>query len=202
MHANTQHACKHTTCMQTHTLRTDRDEGRCCLTEIFGEEKCLEFAFERRESAWCLGGDCSRCGDYGLGNMPKPPPKKHTQQQPTTTTTWNGTAVRVLLFIIWQKDCSRNCIHSPLPPPPPQCLHTPPCQTPYTHISRSFLPIHNTDSNAPSPAQIFTCCSTSVTTKTTKNTLACLQLKTNIIGSGMQRNPSLKTTPKVQQNGP
>ena len=26
-------------------------EGQCCLTEIFGEEKCPEAAFERRESS-------------------------------------------------------------------------------------------------------------------------------------------------------
>ena len=35
----------------THTVQTDRGEGQCCLTEIFWEEKRLEFAFEGRESS-------------------------------------------------------------------------------------------------------------------------------------------------------
>ena len=35
----------------THTVQTDRSEGQCGLTEIFREEKCLELAFERRESS-------------------------------------------------------------------------------------------------------------------------------------------------------
>jgi len=42
-----------TTCKMhthTHTVQTGRGEGQCCLTEIFGEEKCLEFAFEGGES--------------------------------------------------------------------------------------------------------------------------------------------------------
>ena len=29
-----------------HIVHTDIDERHCCLTEIFGKEKCLEFAFE------------------------------------------------------------------------------------------------------------------------------------------------------------
>ena len=33
----------------THTVQNDRGEGQCCLTEIFGEEKYLEFAFEGRK---------------------------------------------------------------------------------------------------------------------------------------------------------
>ena len=45
MHART-HAHTHT---HTHTVQTNRGEGQCCLTEIFWEEKCLEFAFEGRE---------------------------------------------------------------------------------------------------------------------------------------------------------
>ena len=44
MHTRT-HARTH-----THT-QTDRGEGQCCLTEIFWEQKCLEFAFEGRESS-------------------------------------------------------------------------------------------------------------------------------------------------------
>ena len=35
----------------THTVQTDRSEGQCGLTEIFWEEKCLELAFEGRESS-------------------------------------------------------------------------------------------------------------------------------------------------------
>ena len=34
-----------------HTVQTDRGEEQCCLTEIFGEENCLEFAFEGIESS-------------------------------------------------------------------------------------------------------------------------------------------------------
>ena len=56
MHVHT-HACTHTlththththTHTTIHTVQTDRGEGQCCLTEISGEEKCLEadFAFE------------------------------------------------------------------------------------------------------------------------------------------------------------
>ena len=37
-----------------HTVQTDRGEGQCCLTEIFSEEKCLEFAFEGIESSRVL----------------------------------------------------------------------------------------------------------------------------------------------------
>ena len=52
-------------CMRTppQTVQTDMGGGQCCLAEIFWAEECLEFAFEGREisSAWCLGGDCSRC---------------------------------------------------------------------------------------------------------------------------------------------
>ena len=33
--------------IHTHT-HTDTD---CCLTDVFGEKKCLEFAFEGRESS-------------------------------------------------------------------------------------------------------------------------------------------------------
>ena len=40
------HACTH-----TRTVQTDRGDGQCCLAEIFGEEKCLEFAFAGRESS-------------------------------------------------------------------------------------------------------------------------------------------------------
>ena len=40
------HACTH-----TRTVQTDRGDGQCCLAEIFGEEKCLEFAFEGRKSS-------------------------------------------------------------------------------------------------------------------------------------------------------
>ena len=37
----------------THTVQTDRirSKGQSSLTEIFWEEKCLELAFERRESS-------------------------------------------------------------------------------------------------------------------------------------------------------
>ena len=35
----------------THTVQTDRSEGQCGLTEISREEKCLELAFEGRESS-------------------------------------------------------------------------------------------------------------------------------------------------------
>ena len=31
----------------THIVQTDGVKGQCCLAEIFWEEKCLEFAFER-----------------------------------------------------------------------------------------------------------------------------------------------------------
>ena len=64
-HAHT-HARTHVrTHTHTHMVQIDRGEGQCCLTEIFGEEKCLEFAFEGRENgvyksltsssrlAWC-----------------------------------------------------------------------------------------------------------------------------------------------------
>ena len=37
-------------CAHTHTVHTDRSEGQCC-SEILQEEKCLEFAFEGRESS-------------------------------------------------------------------------------------------------------------------------------------------------------
>ena len=48
----------------THIVQTDWGEGQCCLTEIFGEEKCLEFAFEGKESSRVPDGvDCSRCVD-------------------------------------------------------------------------------------------------------------------------------------------
>ena len=48
-HART-HARTHTQAhTHTHAVQTDRGEGQCCLTEIFGEENCLEFAFEGRE---------------------------------------------------------------------------------------------------------------------------------------------------------
>ena len=40
--------CAHT---HTHIVQTHSGEGQCCLTEIFGEEKCTEFAFEDRESS-------------------------------------------------------------------------------------------------------------------------------------------------------
>ena len=42
---------KHTQTVQTDTvILNDRSEGQCCLTEIFSQEKRLEFAFEGRES--------------------------------------------------------------------------------------------------------------------------------------------------------
>ena len=57
-HTHTQthkHICTHHTQTHMHTcthiLQMDRGEGQCCLTEIFGEEKCLEFAFEERENS-------------------------------------------------------------------------------------------------------------------------------------------------------
>ena len=53
----------------THTVQTDRDDGQCCLSEIFWEEKCLEFAFEWWESNRVpgrLGRDCSRCGGQSV----------------------------------------------------------------------------------------------------------------------------------------
>ena len=62
-YARMHHTRTHT---RTHTIQTDRGEGQCCLTEIFWEEKCLEFAVEGRESAWRLGGDCSRCGSQSV----------------------------------------------------------------------------------------------------------------------------------------
>ena len=51
----------------TRTVQTDRSEGQCGLTEIFWEEKCLELAFEGRESSRVPdGGDCSRCGGQSV----------------------------------------------------------------------------------------------------------------------------------------
>ena len=48
------HACTHS-CVHahahTHTVQTKRSEGQRGLTEIFWEEKCLELAFEGRESS-------------------------------------------------------------------------------------------------------------------------------------------------------
>ena len=38
-------------CTHTHTVQTDRNLGQHGLTEIFWEEKCLELAFEGRESS-------------------------------------------------------------------------------------------------------------------------------------------------------
>ena len=51
MHTHT-HTHTHTHA-RTHasTEQTDRSEGQCGLTEIFWEEKCLELAFEGRESS-------------------------------------------------------------------------------------------------------------------------------------------------------
>ena len=48
--------CTHThththTLTHTHTVQTDRSEGQCGLTEIFWKDKCLELAFEGRESS-------------------------------------------------------------------------------------------------------------------------------------------------------
>ena len=46
------HTHKHThTHTHTHALQTDRSEGQCGLTEISQEEKCLELAFEGRDSS-------------------------------------------------------------------------------------------------------------------------------------------------------
>ena len=42
------HAHTHT---HTHTVQTDGSEWQCGLTEIFWEQKCLELAFEGRESS-------------------------------------------------------------------------------------------------------------------------------------------------------
>ena len=57
MHART-HAHTHTVQTDrgdghthTHTVQTDRGDGQCCLAEIFWEDKCLEIAFEGRESS-------------------------------------------------------------------------------------------------------------------------------------------------------
>ena len=36
--------------------QASRGEGQCCLAEIFREEKCLEFAFEGRESSRAADG--------------------------------------------------------------------------------------------------------------------------------------------------
>ena len=41
----------HTVHTHTHTVQTDRGEGQCCLTELVGEEICLELAFEGKESS-------------------------------------------------------------------------------------------------------------------------------------------------------
>ena len=65
-HART-HAHMHAR-THTHTLyKLIWGERKWCISEEFGEEKCLQFAFEGRESsrvpAWCLRGDYSRCGD-------------------------------------------------------------------------------------------------------------------------------------------
>ena len=58
------------TCMPAHThtrtVQTDRGDGQCCLAEIFGEEKCLEFAFEGRESSR-VPGVLGKIGSH-LGN--------------------------------------------------------------------------------------------------------------------------------------
>ena len=45
MHAHARtHAHTHThTHTHMHIVQTDMGEGQCCLTEIFGDEKCLEF---------------------------------------------------------------------------------------------------------------------------------------------------------------
>ena len=57
MHNNTHtrtHAHTHTRAharAHARTVQTDRSEGQCGLTEIFWEEKCLELAFEGRESS-------------------------------------------------------------------------------------------------------------------------------------------------------
>ena len=50
------HTCMHAhasmrACTHPHPGHTQRGEGQCCLTEIFWEEECLEFAFEERESS-------------------------------------------------------------------------------------------------------------------------------------------------------
>ena len=42
------HTHKHA---RTHTVQTDMSERQCGLTEIFSEEKCLELAFEGRQSS-------------------------------------------------------------------------------------------------------------------------------------------------------
>ena len=66
-HAHT-HARTHArTRTHTQTVQTNRDEEQCFLTNIFGEKKYLQFAFEERERervAECfdLGGESSRRG--------------------------------------------------------------------------------------------------------------------------------------------
>ena len=57
MHAQTYaHMHMHT---HTHNVQTHRGEGQCCLTEKFREEKCLQFAFQGRESSRFSFGVCA-----------------------------------------------------------------------------------------------------------------------------------------------
>ena len=67
MHTHTRtHTRAHT---HTHSVQTDRGERQfCCLTDIFGKEKCLEFAFEGRESTQHsphVLGEIVPCPDMG-----------------------------------------------------------------------------------------------------------------------------------------
>ena len=62
--------CKIHTHTHTHIVQTDTGEGQCCLTEILFREMSVRNGlsdFEGRQRvASCLGGDCSRCGDWSL----------------------------------------------------------------------------------------------------------------------------------------
>ena len=71
------HARTHATQARTHThththtdhprlIQADRSEGQCCLAKTFGEEKCLGFAFEGRESSLKSWGNRSRSGDRSV----------------------------------------------------------------------------------------------------------------------------------------
>ena len=60
------HTHTHTgTHAHTHTVQTDGSEWQCGLTEIFWEEKCLEFTFEGRES--------SRVPEWSVKSWQHPP---------------------------------------------------------------------------------------------------------------------------------